>query len=77
LIETDASTIEEAEVAAALTGDPVSTGVQGKCTRPFAQSADRNVKFLSSRQRESLSFVESVSRKKDHKETGSRQVRIV
>jgi hypothetical protein len=79
LIETDASTIEEAAAAAvaALTGDPVSTGVQGKCTRPFAQSADRNVKFLSSRQKESLFFVESVSRKKDHKEIDSRQVRIV
>ena len=71
MIETDASTIEEA-VAAALTGDPTLTGVLGKCTRPFAQSAERNAKFLSSRQRESLSFVESVSRKRDHKETDSR-----
>ena len=65
-IETDASIAEE---AAALIEAGVEAGVlteaQGKCIKLFVLSVERNAKFLSSQQKASLYFVESVSLKKD------------
>ena len=63
-IETDATTEE-----AALVAEEVSTEAQGKCTKLFALSVERNAKFLSSLQKASLYFVESVSLRKDQEDS--------
>ena len=73
MIETDVPVIvgaavdlEAAEEEEALVEvDLVSTEVQEKCTKQFVLSVERNVKFLSNRQKENPSFVKSVSLKKD------------
>ena len=77
MIETDASTTGDLVAAVVSTAEvqgQVLTEDPGKCTRPFVQNVDKSVKYHSSPQRVSLSFVESVLRKKDHRETDSRQV---
>jgi hypothetical protein len=61
LIETDALVIE----AAALTETEVLIEDLGKCIKPFVLSVERNVKFLLSQQKASLSSAESVLLKKD------------
>ena len=73
MIETGALTIEEAVAVAVLTEGPISTEAPERCTKLFAQNADRNAKFRSSQQKVSLYIVESVLLKKDQKETGFRQ----
>jgi hypothetical protein len=49
----------------ALTIEAALIEVQGKCTKQFVLSVERNVKFLSNQQKASLSFVESVSLKEE------------
>jgi hypothetical protein len=75
LIETDVPVIvgaavdlEVAEEEALVEEDLVLTEVQEKCTKQFVLIVERNVKFLLNRQKENLSFVESVSLKKDQED---------
>ena len=78
IIGTDASTTGDLVAAAVSTAEvqgQVLTEDPGKCTRPFVQNVDKSVKYHSSPQKVSLSFVESVfQRKETIAETDSRQV---
>ena len=67
MIETDVLITEEAAEALVGAGAEagVLTGAREKCIKPFVLSVERNAKFLLSRQKASLYFVESVLLKKD------------
>lgn len=67
-IEEEEAAEEAAEEATAVSEEAAvadSAAVQEKCTRQHVQNADRNVKCLSSLQKENLYFAGNVTRKEE------------